>query len=71
MDKSKIKIYKSYDSNILEALFLKYGVSKYYIRKCISGTVLGIKPDLIKTDYMRMEKVMKNTVINLAKKSFD
>lgn len=71
MGKSKTKIYKSYDSNILEALFLKYGVSKYYIRKCISGTASGIKPDSIKKDYVNMERIMKNTIINLAKKNLD
>ena len=68
MDKSKTKIYKSYDSNILEALFLKYGVSKYYIRKCINGTVQGIKPDNIKKDYEKMERASKDIISNLLKK---
>lgn len=65
MDKSKTKIYKSYDSNILEALFLKYGVSKYYLRKCIAGTAQGIKPDNIKRDYLKMEKASKDIVTTL------
>lgn len=69
MDKSKTKIYKSYDSNILEALFLKYGVSKYYIRQSVNGSVQGIKPDNIKRDYEIMEKANKNTVLQLIQKT--
>lgn len=55
MSKSKTKIYKSYDSDILDALFLKYGVSKYYIRQSINGNVKGVTPDSIKKDYVKME----------------
>ncbi|SFD37034.1 hypothetical protein [Flavobacterium phragmitis] len=69
MDKSKTKNYKSYDSTVLEALFLKYKVSKYYIRQCINGTVQGIKPDNIKKDYLAMEKANKDAVFNLIKKT--
>ncbi|WP_406844299.1 hypothetical protein [Flavobacterium soyae] len=69
MDKSKTKIYKSYDSNILEALFLKYGVSKYYIRQSISGSVQGITPDSIKKDYATMEKASKEVLMLLIQKT--
>ncbi|AWK03313.1 hypothetical protein HYN56_03385 [Flavobacterium crocinum] len=69
MDKSKTKNYNSYDSTVLEALFLKYKVSKYYIRQCINGTVQGIKADNIKKDYQIMEKANKETVLNLVKKT--
>ncbi|TDO69875.1 hypothetical protein EV143_11350 [Flavobacterium chryseum] len=69
MSKSKTKIYKSYDSNILEALFLKYGVSKYYIRQSIAGAVKGVKPDNIKKDYIKMEKASKDIVLNLIQKT--
>lgn len=71
MGKSKTKNYKSYDSNILEALFLKYSVSKYYIRQCINGTVNTIKADEIKKDYAIMEKANKNTVTNLLRKTME
>ena len=71
MNKSKTKIYKSYDSNILDALFLKYGVSKYYIRQSISGSVKGITPDAIKKDYLTMEKANKETVQNLIKTTLE
>ncbi|GAA3766586.1 MULTISPECIES: hypothetical protein [Flavobacterium] len=71
MGKSKTKIYKSYDSNILEALFLKYKVSKYYIRQCINGSVQGIKPDNIKKDYVIMERANRNLVENLIKKTLE
>lgn len=69
MDKSKTKIYKSYDPNILEALFLKYGVSKYYIRQSVSGSVNGITPDSIKKDYVTMEKASKEIVMLLIQKT--
>ncbi|MDP5201132.1 hypothetical protein [Flavobacterium sp. DG2-3] len=65
MNTNKNKIYKSYDSNILEALFLKYKVSKYYIRQSISGAVSGIKPDNIKRDYAKMVKANEQTIANL------
>lgn len=71
MNKSKIKIYKKYDSNILDALFLKYGVSKYYIRQSISGSVKGITPDAIKKDYTTMEKANQDTVQNLIKTTLE
>lgn len=69
MGKSKTKIYKSYNSNVLEALFVKYGLSKYYIRQCVSGAVHGITPDSIKKDYEAMEKAHKNIVMNLIHKT--
>ncbi|KQO33026.1 hypothetical protein ASF10_19700 [Flavobacterium sp. Leaf82] len=69
MDKSKTKIYKSYDSNILQALFLKYGLSKYYIRQSINGSVKGVIPDNIKKDYVIMEKANKETVSYLLQKT--
>ncbi|SEO62458.1 hypothetical protein SAMN05444671_4401 [Flavobacterium sp. CF108] len=71
MGKSKTKIYKSYDSNILEALFIKYGVSKYYIRQSISGSVQGITPESIKKDYLIMEKANKDTVMILIQKTMN
>lgn len=71
MNKSKTKIYKSYDSNILDALFLKYGVSKYYIRQSINGSVNGLTPDAIKKDYDKMVKENENTVQNLIDKTLE
>lgn len=71
MSKSKTKIYKSYDSNILEALFLKYGVSKYYIRQSINGTVKGLTPDAIKKDYDKMVKANETTVQNFINKTLE
>ena len=65
MDKRKTKVYSSYDANILEALFIKYGLSKYYIRQCVSGAVHGITPDCIKKDYEIMEKAHKDVIMNL------
>lgn len=69
MDKSNTKIYKSYDSNILEALFVKYGLSKYYIRQSISGSVHGITPDSIKKDYATMQKASKDIILLLIQKT--
>lgn len=69
MGKSKTKNYNSYNSTILEALFLKYEVSKYYIRQCINGSVQGIKADNIKKDYSIMEKAHEELVSQLIKKT--
>ncbi len=69
MDKNKTKIYKSYDSHILEALFLKYGLSKYYIRQSINGAVKGVTPDNIKKDYSIMEKANKDVIVYLIQKT--
>lgn len=71
MNKSKTKKYKSYDSNILEALFLKYGVSKYYIRQSINGSVKGLTPDAIKKDYDKMVKANETTVQNFIDKTLE
>jgi hypothetical protein len=69
MNKSITKKYKSYDSNILDALFLKYGLSKYYIRQSINGNKQGVTPDAIKKDYLTMENANKATVQNLIDKT--
>ncbi len=56
---------------VLEALFLKYKVSKYYIRQCVNGSVQGITADAIKKDYSKMEKANKETISNLIKKTLE
>jgi hypothetical protein len=62
MSKSTAKNSKTYDSNILDALFLKYRVSKYYIRQCINGSVNTIKADAIKKDYITMKRAVEDTI---------
>jgi hypothetical protein len=69
MGKNITNNYNSYDSNILEALFIKYRVSKYYIRQCINGSIKTLKADEIKKDYTIMEKANRETVANLLKKT--
>lgn len=69
MSKSKTKIYNSYDAQILDALFIKYGVSKYYIRQSINGNVQGITPDAIKKDFSIMSKAQQQAVQNLIDKT--
>jgi hypothetical protein len=56
MDNGKTKTYNSYDANILQVLFVKYGVSKYYIPKCLAGNAQGIKPDAIKNRFYKNRK---------------
>jgi hypothetical protein len=65
MDNRNTKIYNSYNANILQVLFVRYGVSKHYIRKCLAGNAHGIKPDAIRNDYVEMEKVIRNTLSEL------
>jgi DNA polymerase/3'-5' exonuclease PolX len=69
MDKCKTKIYKSYDSKILEALKQKYGLSSYYIRQSINSKVKGVTPDAIVKDYKKMEIENKQTIKNLIEKT--
>ncbi|WP_294958770.1 hypothetical protein [uncultured Flavobacterium sp.] len=69
MSKSKTKNYNSYDAQILDALFIKYGVSKYYIRQSINGNVQGVTPDAIKKDFKIMEKAQQQAVQNLIDKT--
>lgn len=71
MDKTKRKSYNTYDSYILEALFLKYGVSKYYIRQSLNGSVQGITPDSIKKDYVIMEKANEDMIMILIQKTMN
>ena len=63
--------YGSYDSNILEALFLKYSVSKYYIRQCIRGVIKAPLAKEIKNDYIIMEEANRQTVLNLLRKTLE
>ncbi|KFF04278.1 hypothetical protein [Flavobacterium reichenbachii] len=67
MDESKTKVYRSYDLMILDALFVKYGVSKYYIRKCLAGNANGTKPDSIRKDYQLLEKAVKDAIAGFLK----
>jgi hypothetical protein len=69
MSKNKTNNYNSYDANILEALFLKYGVSKFYIRQSINDKVKGITPDAIKKDYKLMVIENQKTIKNLIDKT--
>lgn len=69
MNTSNEKVYKAYDSFVLEALFLKYGVSKYYIRQSINGSVQGVTPDSIKKDYAIMQKAHKDVIESLIQKT--
>lgn len=70
MSKNNIKIaYNSYDPIVLQALFLKYNVSKFYIRQSIAGKVAGLTPDLIKKDYKSMVIENQKTVKNLIDKT--
>jgi hypothetical protein len=71
MNESRTKVYKSYNSIILEALFIKYKVSKYYIRQCVSGKIKALIADDIKKDYVIMEKANKETVANLLKTTME
>lgn len=69
MSKITTKNYNSYDGLALEALNVKYGVSKFYIRQSINGKVAGIIPDAIKKDYKAMVLENQKTIKNLIDKT--
>lgn len=50
MNKETKKKHK-YNSKAIEILSNKYGLSDYYIKQSINGSVKGITPDTIKKDY--------------------
>ncbi|WP_294963438.1 hypothetical protein [uncultured Flavobacterium sp.] len=69
MSKNTTKNYNSYDAVALQALHIKYGVSKFYIRQSINGKVAGITPDTIRKDYKAMVIENQKTVKNLIEKT--
>jgi hypothetical protein len=69
MDKNNTKKYNKYNEISLEALYLKYNVTKYYIRQCISGRKTGLLADSIMKDYKIMEMERKQIVNNLINKT--
>lgn len=68
MEKINQKTYKTYNANILQGLCEKYGLSKYYIRKCLAGNAHGIKPENIRKDYSRIEKAINNVIMEFMNK---
>lgn len=52
----------TYDQRIIEALVVKYGLTKVYIRMCLRGGYTTITADKIKADYKQLEKEMKQTL---------
>lgn len=69
MDKGTKKTKKyTYDQRILEALSKKYGLTKVYIRQCLSGSNLSITADKIKADYKEIESVFSAALVSLNNK---
>ncbi|MGD1319197.1 hypothetical protein [Chryseobacterium sp. 2R14A] len=66
MNKVTKKNPTKYNQYAIDGLVLKYGLSSYYIRQSVSGSVDGITPDLIKSDYKKLEadinKVVQDTI---------
>ena len=48
-----------YNRQVIETLVQKFGLSDYYIRKCVSGKVDGTTPDKIKKEYNELEKTLE------------
>lgn len=67
MNKEKKKKPK-YNQAALEALGLKYGLTNYYIRQCISGAKTGITPDTVKKDYKILCDALKTAEKSAVKK---
>lgn len=58
MNKEKKKKPK-YNQAALEALEVKYGLTNYYIRQCISGSKKGLTPDTVRKDYINLCESLK------------
>jgi hypothetical protein len=56
MDKHNQKNKKyTYDPKILDALVVKYGMTKVYIRMCLRGDNKSLTADKVQTDYKLLE----------------
>ena len=65
MDKSKTKNKKyTYDVKILDALVVKYGMTKVYMRKCLRGDYVSLTADKVKSDYASLQKEMNEALKN-------
>lgn len=56
MNKFKTKKRYVYNQEILEALSEKYGLSKYYIRECVSGKRNSLTSDQLQKEYKKLVK---------------
>lgn len=60
MNKSKTKKRYVYNQEILEALSEKYGLSKYYIRECVSGKRNSLTSDQLQKEYKKLVKEIES-----------
>ena len=63
MDKTNQKNKKyTYDPKILDALVLKYGMTKVYIRMCLRGGNNSLTADKVLADYKSLTKDINATL---------
>lgn len=63
MDKTNQKNKKyTYDPKILDALVLKYGMTKVYIRMCLRGGNKSLTADKVKADYSALKNEFLQTL---------
>jgi hypothetical protein len=52
----------TYDPKILDALVLKYGMTKVYIRTCLRGDNQSLTADKVKADYAALKTEFSQTL---------
>lgn len=52
----------TYDPKILDALVIKYGMTKVYIRMCLRGDNKSLTADKVKADYSSLKKEFSETL---------
>lgn len=52
----------TYDPKILDALVIKYGMTKVYIRMCLRGGNNSLTADKVKADYISLKNEFSQTL---------
>lgn len=64
MNKNNIKKANSYNVIAVNAISIKWNISKQYVRQCIRGDRNSISADTIKKDYLTLVKKIEDVLNN-------
>lgn len=63
MDKNNIKKNNSYNVIAVNAISIKWKISKQYVRQCVRGDRNSISADNIKKDYFKIVKKIEEALL--------
>lgn len=64
MGKSNNKKNNKYNTIVVAAIAIKWGVSKHYVRLCIKGDKNSLNADKIKVDYRNLVKKIDKIILD-------